>query len=299
MKRLHVLFFTLILVSQGFSQIPKDLKTIKKSIFPKEGFYLEVPQKLKNTKGVVVLFPGMFDHPYSIFLETTLVQECTDSGYRVMIPILSQDNDKFDLSDESMSTLNSMIDDELTSNNLKTNTKMIIGGFSIGGTRALKYFGFNSRLGSKAKNIFAVFAIDPPLDLKRLIKSDVKKGDSSLLKIFNQEIGRSVNINSQIINDYSIYNNDETSAMPEFIKTKLRIYSEPDINWYLENKKWDLYDMNILDDAAYINTLKKSNPKNQVELIITEKKGFRKGTNERNPHSWSILDVGNFLEWIK
>ena len=35
----------------------------------------------------------------------------------------------------------------------------------------------------------------------------------------------------------------------------------------------------------------------QVELIQTQNKGFR-ANGERNPHSWSIVDVDDLIYWM-
>lgn len=80
-------------------------------------------------------------------------------------------------------------------------------------------------------------------------------------------------------------------------KIPLRLYSEPDINWQIENRNRDYYGMNVLDCAAMINDLKLLG-NSRAELIITSGKGFRKIQNQRNPHSWSIADEEELMEWI-
>lgn len=48
-----------------------------------------------------------------------------------------------------------------------------------------------------------------------------------------------------------------------------------------EPKKGILYDMNIIDISSYVNALKINDSHNKVELIITDNKGFRKGTQKK------------------
>lgn len=76
----------------------------------------------------------------------------------------------------------------------------------------------------------------------------------------------------------------------------VRAYCEPDIHYHLE-KCEDYFDMNASDLSAMINCLKALG-NNSAELIATENKGYRlDGT--RHPHSWSILDSKDCVEWIE
>jgi len=282
------------------AQIPENLRTIKKEVFKKESYYLELLPK-QQAKGLVILFPGLFDHPYSIFIETTLAQDCVKSGYIVMIPVLSKENDEFDLSDSALSNLSVLIEDIITSNKIDKNIKTVLGGFSIGGTRAIRFYNYNIKSLTQKRNVSFVFAIDPPLDLKRLLDSEEKRGSDLSLKVLKKELGENIKIDDNLLMNYSVFTShfSRDSNLPGYLRAKLRIYSEPDILWYIEKRKMDFYDLNIIDYAAYINRLKMENSDNKVELVITQNKGFRKGTNERHPHSWSILDVDEFLDWIK
>jgi len=36
----------------------------------------------------------------------------------------------------------------------------------------------------------------------------------------------------------------------------------------------------------------------KASLIVTENKGFRKLQNSRHPHSWSIVDVDELIDWL-
>jgi hypothetical protein len=69
------------------------------------------------------------------------------------------------------------------------------------------------------------------------------------------------------------------------------------VEWWLTNRGADLYDMNALDQSAMINFLRKQGNKN-AEFINAFGKGYRLEGN-RHPHSWSIVDAGECLNWIK
>ena len=76
----------------------------------------------------------------------------------------------------------------------------------------------------------------------------------------------------------------------------LRCYTEPDVNWWIENRGRDYYGMNAIDLAALVNQLKILGGK-KAELITTTGKGFR-GDGSRHPHSWSIVDEKELIEWF-
>ena len=78
--------------------------------------------------------------------------------------------------------------------------------------------------------------------------------------------------------------------------TPVRAYCEPDMDYRLE-KCMDYYDMSAADLAAMINQLRLLG-NNSAEFITTTNKGYRMN-GKRNPHSWSILDSKECMEWIK
>ena len=64
----------------------------------------------------------------------------------------------------------------------------------------------------------------------------------------------------------------------------------------METRRKDYYAMNTIDLAAMINELNILGNTN-AELIITYDKGYHPdGT--RHPHSWSIVDNKDLVEWF-
>lgn len=76
----------------------------------------------------------------------------------------------------------------------------------------------------------------------------------------------------------------------------IRVYSEPDVHWWMENRGKDYYDMNTTDAAALVNALRLQGHK-EAELILTRDKGFRPD-GSRHPHSWSIVDEKALISWF-
>lgn len=79
-------------------------------------------------------------------------------------------------------------------------------------------------------------------------------------------------------------------------KMPIRTYNDVDVNWWIDNRGRDLYDMNALDQSAMINLLRQNGNSN-AEFINAYGKGFRM-EGDRHPHSWSIVDAGECIRWI-
>lgn len=77
----------------------------------------------------------------------------------------------------------------------------------------------------------------------------------------------------------------------------VRLYTEPDVDWWMANRQVDYYSMNALDAAALITQLQLMGHKD-AELITTHGRGFRPG-GARHPHSWSIVDEEELAGWIR
>jgi hypothetical protein len=81
------------------------------------------------------------------------------------------------------------------------------------------------------------------------------------------------------------------------LRVPLRLYSEPDIQWWLSQRRADLTSMNVTMCSAMINELNRLGNRHAT-LVVTQDKGYRKPTNQRHPHAWSIADSGELVEWL-
>lgn len=57
-------------------------------------------------------------------------------------------------------------------------------------------------------------------------------------------------------------------------------------------------DLNLIDQSILTNHLKSIFPDADVELILSKIKGLRRQTNQRNPHSWNIVDTHELVKWL-
>jgi hypothetical protein len=156
----------------------------------------------------------------------------------------------------------------------------------------------------------AIFAIDSPLDFERVYNSakrDIRLAKDSapneeniyIIERLEKEIGGSPENYLSEYYKFSPYSFSDTtqSAIKKLTKTPIRIYTEPDINWWMKERNADYTSMNSTESSALINELNRLG-NTQAALIITQNKGYRKPDNARHPHSWSIVDNDELIQWL-
>lgn len=291
MKKLFFLFIFTLLYLFSFAQLPPKIENDQ--VFGKDCYYLKQLPKDIVIKGVLVLIPGYGEHPYAVSAQTTILQEAAKNGIAVMMVNLTPNNESLPIDDNSITKLGKMIQHFFQQEKTPSSVQLYIGGFSIGGTAALKFY---TQKNSEF-NIHKVFAIDPPLDMNRLYVSLAKGKEKGLIAKLD-----SLNANKKSpesgLKKLSIYHPQFTpTSLPDYKKTALRIYCEPDILWWIKNRNMDLSDMNVTDCAGYINKLLQKSQDQNVALLLTKDKGIRNG-NQQHPHSWSIAEPIDLINWL-
>ena len=285
----QILFIIFLCFSSIFIYAQIPAKTENESLFDKDCYYLKQLPKNGGIKGVLVLIPGYGEHPYTVSAQTSILKEADQNGIAVMMVNLTPNNQSLPIDNTAMLRLAKMIKHFYGSEKLSAvTTPLYLGGYSIGGTAAIKFY---TQKNSEFK-ISKVFAIDPPLDMVRLRKSLLKGREKSVVEKLDS-------INAQGLAELSVYHPDFTSLdrLPDYKQTALRIYCEPDILWWIKNRNMDLSDMNVTDCAGYINKLLQKDKSQQAELILTKDKGIRNG-NQIHPHSWSIAEPIELITWL-
>lgn len=79
---------------------------------------------------------------------------------------------------------------------------------------------------------------------------------------------------------------------------KTRFYIEPDTALYLKNREIPFEQTNAYIIQKTAQHLKDDLGWQNIELIETKEMGYR-SNGERNPHSWSIVDMDELIKWIK
>ena len=301
MYRQKLTLLTLFILTNTFGQkIEKVFLNTKDST--KNNYTIIYPTKLPWT-GYVIIIPGFGETAEKVLQQTDLPKITAQNGLLTIIPTFQDGVLSFGVDSISQQSLIDIIND-VTSKHKLIDQRFFIGGFSIGGSTAIKY-AENAAIKPKA-----IFAIDPPLDFERFYNSCKRDVRLSVNTSPNQEnvymiarIEKEMNGSpkSAIANYYkaSPYSFSDTTqtAIKKIKNTALRIYSEPDINWWLKERKADFTSINITECSAMINELNRLGNTN-AELIITQNKGYRKPDNKRHPHSWSIADNSELLDWL-
>lgn len=254
------------------------------------------------------LIPGMFQKGSDVLVQTYLPKYAAQQGLVTVIPTFKTGISSFGLDSATQSSFLEILEDVTVKNKLK-NQSFYLGGFSIGGTCAIKY----AELAIKNNYVIkpaAVFAIDAPLDFERDYKSmlrETRLANSSedglaesnyILKRSRLEFGGTPWDN--LLNYYKMspYSFSDTSqqAIKPLVNLPIRLYTEPDVLWWI-NKGVDYSLMNAFDFAAISNELKRMGNK-KIELITTINKGYRQPGNKRHPHSWSIAEPKDLVKWL-
>ena len=265
-------------------------------------FYITVsPQKLPTT-GFMFLIPGFNEAPQHVLLHTDIPKVAAEKGILTIIPTFKTGSQSFGIDNATQTSFKEIFNDVVKRKSL-TGLKFYLGGFSIGGSCAIKF----------AENVTvkpsAVFAIDSPLDFERFYKAKKREvrlsGNDRIneetvyfIKRIEKEMG-GIPINNKSFFKLSPYSFNDTGqkAIRNLITVPLRLYSEPDIDWWLEERGTDYYGINILDQSAMINELNKLG-NNKATLVVTLNKGYRKPDNRRHPHSWSIAEPNELIAWL-
>jgi pimeloyl-ACP methyl ester carboxylesterase len=214
------------------------------------------------------------------------------------------------LNDRWLEQLDQVVAETLTTYRLP-HDRVVVGGFSGGGTAAVRYAEFTAKGRSRAAvRVRGVFAVDAPLDLARLWRGEtlaIERGANAgyvaeakmVLAELAEVLGGSP---EQRAARYL-----EMSPVSAFAKgggqaallrdIAVRLYTEPDVGWWMANRQVDYYSMNALDAAALVTQLQLMGH-GQAELITTQGRGFRPG-GMRHPHSWSIIDEEDLAGWIR
>jgi pimeloyl-ACP methyl ester carboxylesterase len=270
-----------------------------------QNFYLALEPNLP-IKGLIVILPGFGGGPRDVLQETDLPNKARKQGYLVVIPYLAvQTHCSDSLSQSRLATLIP----ELLKKYKVPNRKFIIGGHSIGGNGALLYAEMAFRANNeKVIKPDLVFAVDPPLDMKHLYenflyakkinfsKPAVNEADY-FIKRFHDELGGSPAEKPRAYEKMSSFYRDAADGgNARFLKSvPVRLYCDPDVNWYIENRRTPIEFTNLADLTACIVQLKLLG-NNDAELITNPGKGFFPD-GRRHPHAFSQLDADEFLKW--
>ncbi len=256
----------------------------------------------KQQKGLLILFPGGGGSAENIKKEFNIVQKAKEKGVSLLLLNFAR---KLWIENEDSEKLTTLILETIKKNNLKTNN-IYIGGMSIGGNVALTLSDY--LLKNKIVAVKGTFIVDSPIDLFGLYESsvkDIQRKDFSeerlaepkwIVSYFEERFTKDSLLNNiQQVSPFT-YKTSNFNNIYNLKKTKLRLYTEPDERWWKEVRKTDYESTNAYRIRKLNNLLVADNWR-KVTLIETNNKGYR-ANGDRNPHSWSIVNVDDLLDWI-
>lgn len=297
-----MIFVSIISFGQKLETVYLDTKDSTSNM------YIAVVPNIKPIKAFMFLLDGFGASPQDILLQTELPKYAAKQGILTILPILKTGSLYFGIDSLSQQSLNDQIKTVIGKYHLQ-GKDFYIGGFSVGGSCAVKYAEVAATNNCLIKPK-AVFGIDPPLDwerfynsAKRIVRlSDPTKVSGEITYMIDR-IEKEMKGNPQkVIENFhntSPYSFSDTTqrAVKTLIKTPIMIISEPDIQWWLSQRGYDFNYINVTDQAAMINELQRLG-NNKAILVATNNKGYRKPGSKRHPHSWSIADPVQLTNWL-
>lgn len=261
--------------------------------------------------GLLVLIPGgsatQDEFTAAGWTPSELPQQLTTQQIVTIVP--SAGGYSHWLEDGWLKHLDAIVAETLTTYRIPAD-RVVVGGISSGGTAAVRYAEFCAARRSAARvRIRGVFGVDAPLDLGRFWRGEMlalRRGAhprfvgeaKAVLADMRRVLGGSPDdepLRYLQISPFSAF--AEAGGQARLLaRMPVRLYTEPDIQWWMTNRKVDYYSMNALDAAGLILQLELLGNR-QAELITTQGRGVRPN-GERHPHSWSIVDEPGLQAWI-
>lgn len=263
-------------------------------------------------RAMLVLLPGYGDDvdtfdPSTGYTPSTLPARLAEHGVLTMVAVT--DPETLYESDRPLVLLDSMVSEVIARYRIPRE-RVAFGGFSAGGTGAVRYAQLCAQGRCRAiTRAAAVFGVDPPLDFERLhrsaeliIRRNSPRSNIAEERMIVETLGAALGgAPGQAPAAYARHSPLLASAADGgnarlLTATPIRLYTEPDVHWWMQERGLDYHGMNAVDHAAMINLLRMAGNA-RAELITTAGKGFR-GDGRRHPHSWSIVDETELSAWL-
>ncbi|MET4142218.1 hypothetical protein [Pedobacter sp. UYP1] len=304
-----------------------NLKTNKTSLLDSNAIYV-AEDTLKplfyysllpegDVQSTLVLLPSSGETVENVInCNKQLIQLAAQHHILIIVPSINNDRGMDD-DQLALNFLNTVFKEVITKFKAPED-KFVFSGFSNGGMIALRYAELAQENNSKtAITPRAVLGVDPPVDVAELYtaaKRDLAINEGrphltpaklnglreakSIVDFYNKTYGGSPEQFPEQYIKRSMFSRSQKDGgnARYLLKMPIRIYSDPDILWAINERNRDYFDMNAASLSAMINFLKLQGNK-EAEFIPAIGKGYRlDGT--RHPHSWSIVEPQDCIQWI-
>ena len=296
-----LLSFIFIISCNNSKKINNSVTEYKETV---ERLYeLNMPNKT-TMKGVLILFGGYSENAQAIRREFSILNLAKKNDIAVLYINF---NAKLWLEDDEKIELAELLQNIFKEHKLPKKN-VYIGGFSSGGNISLLISNYLVKVNNKIQPK-GIFIVDSPIDLLALYQlcekniarnyseSSVKEA-KWLINLFNSQIGDPKNnLDKYEKKSPYISKTNNIANLSSLENIKIRFYTEPDTTWWKTKRQNDPEDLNAYSITKLTKELKNKYDKKQIELIQTENKGYR-SNGVKHPHSWSIVDKNNLINWI-
>ncbi|SEA78952.1 alpha/beta fold hydrolase family protein [Psychroflexus halocasei] len=260
--------------------------------------------KAEKQQGLLILFPCFPCDAENTLSEFKIAEISIKNGFSVLAMNL---NERLYLEPKEKKELAEQLAKIIQEQNLPKKN-IFIGGFSSGGNVSLLICDYLK----KTKNPLqpkGVFVVDSPVDLLQLYKNaeeNIKLNFSKpavqeskwIINLLDTKFGKlSEGMTNYELNSPYTFKTQNIENIKGLKNMKIRFYSEPDLKWWKESSKRGYEDLNAFYIEKLSKRLKKEFGNENVELITTENQGYR-ANGQRHPHSWSIVDEKDLINWI-
>lgn len=274
--------------------------------YSKQGYTLHLPNS-KPIATIIMLSGSALDTSRDVD-EFAIIEPAIEKNMAVLF-VSTGKVIEFLFTDEDINIIDKLVGTALEKHKLIDKPKFLIG-MSLGGTMAFRYAEYAFLKKSKFDFLPDAIAVcDAPLDIERMYHEQQQAiinnfhpnavGEARwVFHYLNQNLGGSPEESMDAYINYSpfVYTDKNRSKINVFKNIPIRMYHEPDISWWVENRGKDYNTINSIDLAGFYNYLKQAG-NTQVELITSrnKRKDFKKGSS---PHSWTIVDNDELVAWF-
>ncbi len=270
------------------------------------GYYFFSSPKGRKPVGTLVLLPGFGQGPESVIMDTDFDELATEQGLALLI---YSGRMRMSADPVFIQHFEQVLDHAISEHSLDPEN-FILGGFSNGGRIALRYTELCHEDPKKHPILpRAVFMADSPIDmfLSWQLSEEILQGNLSEIaanearwvkNIYEEYYGGTPSTSPEVFENLSPFSIDPVSA-PHEIHLKnvaVRAYHDIDVSWRIVNRNQTPKYDNYIGTAELINRLRMMG-NSEAEFIQTFQTGYR-SDGRRHPHSWSIIDEKECLDWI-
>ncbi|MDQ3046765.1 MAG: hypothetical protein M3R27_04390 [Bacteroidota bacterium] len=303
----HFFIFVLVIFvgQESYSQGIKKI-VLNENDFH-SGHYLVVePENTDSISGVLFLLAGFGQIPEDTPPETKLHNVAFANN---ILTIFYAGGNKLYADSLTQLKITKVIEDVITRYKVKKNT-FVLGGYSAGGMLAMRYVELCNQFPDKFPiQPKGIFTVDSPIDIFTIYEQLEESAKNNYSELAVEEAVRAM---GHIKNDFGvprqnieIYGkltafsmNKEYSQNEKFLKNiAVRTYHDVDISWRIKNRNQTVHGSNYEVTAELINRLVLMG-NDKAEFMQSFETGYR-SNGQRHPHSWSIVNEVEFMQWMK